>query len=332
MNAFIEDIAVHLPAATLDNEQLGTLFPDWSAGKIEQKTGIRSRHIAAEGETALDLGLAAAGALLKNKDRNSVDALLFCTQSPDYFLPTGACILQDKLGLRTDIAALDYNLGCSGYVYGLALARGLIASGAATRVLLVTAETYSKHIHEKDRGNRTIFGDGAAATLVGARPEPGIGAFCFGTDGRGAANLIVPNGGMRNKHDASAVLREYTPGSFTTDNNLFMNGPEIFNFTIGIVEGMVANSLEKNGCTVDDIDRFVFHQANRYMLDYLRKKLALPEEKFHIGMQETGNTVSATIPIALADCRANGMIKPGNRVLLAGFGVGYSWAGTVITF
>lgn len=327
--AFIEKTATYLPENVLTNEELVASFPDWSANKISKKIGVFSRHIVSGNETALDLAEKAAEKVLQDYDKSTIDFLLFCTQSPEYFLPSGACILQHRLGLSTACGALDYNLGCSGYVYGLSLANGLIASGAAKKVLLLTAETYSKHINKLDRANRSIFGDGAGATII-SEGEDNFGKFVFGTDGSGANNLIVPNGGFRNPPDANAGLREYQPGSFTSDNDLFMNGPEIFNFTIEAVPAMFESLLRKNDCTIDDIDLVVFHQANKFMLEHLRLKIDIPADKFFIDLSDTGNTVSASIPLALEKALAQGLVKSGSKILFAGFGVGYSWAGTII--
>lgn len=330
MGIQIKAIEYFLPEKVLTNAEMEQLFPDWSAQKIEEKTGIRERHISHENETALDLAVSACQKLFTSYDKEKVDFILFCTQSPDYYLPTTACILQDKLGLRRNIGALDFNLGCSGYIYGLALAKGLISSGIASSILLITSETYSKLIHPKDKGNRSIFGDGAAATIVEKGIENKIHEFVLGTDGSGYQNLIVCNGAIRNKYNALAVEMEDEGGSIRTDNNLFMNGPEIFNFTIGNVPALVNETLSKNHTTLEAVDYVIFHQANKYMLSYLRKKIKIAEEKFYINLEHTGNTVSATIPIALKDCIDKGIIKTGNKVLLVGFGVGYSWGATVI--
>ena len=201
LRAAVKAVASYLPPGLLTNEHLAGEFGDWDAAKILEKTGIARRHVAAEDECASDLGVEAARRLFASGacTASDVDFLLFCTQSPDYFLPTTSCLMQERLGLRTDCGALDFNQGCSGYVYGLALAKGLVESGAARNVLLVTAETYSKFINPHDRGVRTIFGDGAAATLVAGveSDEELLGPFVFGTDGRGACNLIVPSGGAR---------------------------------------------------------------------------------------------------------------------------------------
>ena len=330
MNTKIQAIEYYLPQKILDNNQLEEEFPGWSASKIETKIGIKQRHLAAEDETALDIAVKAAQKVLEHVDKHRIDFVLLCTQSPDYFLPTSACIVQDRLGLRTDIGAFDFNLGCSGYIYGLGIAKALIQSRMATHVLCMTSETYSKHLHPKDRSNRTIFGDGAAATLVTASEQEKIFDFVLGTDGSGYQNLIVPNGGFRHKYSENAVEKEEPEGSFRTDNHLYMNGPEIFNFTIEKVPLVVEMTLQKNKMALEDIDYVIFHQANKYMLNHLRKITKIPKEKFYVNLEHTGNTVSATIPIALKDCLDQGVVKKTDKVLLVGFGVGYSWGATII--
>lgn len=330
MGAKITNIEYYLPEKIITNDQLAEQFPDWSSEKIEKKVGIRERHIVREDETALDLALIAGKKILKNYDKNKIDFLLFCTQSPEYYLPSGACILQDRLRLKTDIGAFDYNLGCSGFIYGLALAKSLITSKVASSILLITSETYTKHIHPKDKGNRTIFGDAAAATIIEKSEEEQIGEFVLGTDGSGYKNLIVPNGGLKHQYNPNAKEINDGSGSIRTDNNLYMNGPEIFNFTIKAVPKVVSETLAKNNVALDDLDYVIFHQANKYMNEYLRKKINIPKEKFYLNLLHTGNTVSATIPIALKDALDNKLIKKGDKVLLVGFGVGYSWGGTII--
>jgi 3-oxoacyl-[acyl-carrier-protein] synthase-3 len=326
----ITSIEYYLPENILDNSQLAREFPEWDADKIFEKIGIAQRHIAKEDETALDMAVKASEKVFSNFDRTSIDFVLLCTQSPDYFLPTSACILQNRLGLRINIGALDYNLGCSGFVYGLAVARGLISAGIATNILLVMSETYSKFIHPNDKSNRSIFGDGAAAVIISESDKKGILGFELGTDGSGMNNLIVPNGGLRNRFnpDEKDFIDE---NEYLRNNNcLYMNGPEIFDFTIEQVPGLVTRVLGKNNLTIETVDYVIFHQANKYMLDYLRKKIKIPVEKFYQNMEKTGNTVSATIPIALKDSIDNGVVKSGDKILLAGFGVGYSWGAVVV--
>jgi len=322
MSVRIKQIEYYLPEQIISNADLAKEFPEWDAGKIEEKVGIRSRHVASKDETALDLAYMAGEKLLSQIDRSTVDFLLLCTQSPDYYLPTSACILQDKLKLRKNLGAFDFNLGCSGFVYGLGIAKGLINSNIAKRVLLITSETYSKHIHQSDKGNRSIFGDGAAATLIEKSEEEGVHEFVLGTDGSGMNNLIVKRGGMRYNQ---------TDNYNNPENCLNMNGPEIFNFTLDVIPDLVKKTLEVNGLKTEEIDYFIFHQANKFMLDYLRKKLKIDPAIFYSNLLTTGNTVSSTIPIAIKDCLDNNLIKINDKIMIAGFGVGYSWGATIIT-
>lgn len=326
MPAFIKAISYYLPEKIITNQDLVGEFPEWSVEKIAVKVGVSERHISAENETAADMGVKAVEALFKEHDieRREIDFLLFCTQSPDYFLPTSACVMQERLGLRTNIGALDFNLGCSGYIYGLSLAKGLVYTGIASNVLLVTAETYNKHIHPQDKGNRTIFGDGAAATLIAKDGFAKIGEFSLGTDGRGAENLVVKQGGMRYRKLFNDLGKDER-GNITSSDHLFMDGGEIFNFTADAVPILVENVLKKNRLEQDEIDLFIFHQANKYMMNYLRKLIEIDKEKFYIYLEKVGNTVSSTIPIALYEARKENLLK--GNVLLAGFGVGYSWGG-----
>jgi 3-oxoacyl-[acyl-carrier-protein] synthase-3 len=325
---FIKNISYYLPKFSLTNEKISQQFPEWNVDKISSKTGIKTRNISAPDEFSSDMAIKAAEKLFveHNIDRNTIDFLLLCTQSPDYFLPTTACVLQDKLKLKTSCGALDFNLGCSGYVYGLSLAKGLIAGNMAKNVLLITSETYSKFIHPKDKSNKTIFGDAAAATLISS--EKGmfeIGDFIFGTDGSGAENLIVKNGGLRNPiQENGDSVDEF--GNVKNDNNLFMNGSAIFNFTSESVPNLTDTILKKIKKDITEIDLFVFHQANKYMLNHLRKKIGIPEDKFYLAMENCGNTVSSTIPIALYEAINDKRIQNCKNILLAGFGVGYSWA------
>ena len=319
MHAAIKAIEYYLPEQVDTNEDLD---PE-EAARLEEHTGIRRRHVAADNECASDLAAAAANNLFASGAcrPGDIDFILLCTQSPDYFLPTTACLLQQRLGIPTGAGALDINLGHSGFTYGLSLTKALIESGQARRMLLITAETYSKYLCPDDRSTRTIFGDGAAATLVEAvengGPSSGIGPFCFGTDGRGAPNLIVPGGGLRAR---------------CAPMQLSMNGAEMFRVTIQMVPRLVGQVLSNAGKEMRDIDLFVFHQPNRYMLEHLRRKLDIPEEKFCTYLENFGNTVSSTIPIALKCAWQEGRLRSGMQLLLAGWGVGYSWAGGLVTW
>lgn len=333
--AAIKAIRSYLPAGTLTNEQLAADFNEADAGSMLAKTGVAVRHIAAPDECASDLGVAAARHLFESGacSPDEIDFLLLCTQTPDYFLPTTACTMQTRLGLRTDCGAIDVNQGCSGFVYSLALAKGLIETKVARNVLLVTADTYTKLINPRDRTNRTIFGDGAAATLVSAVESETelIGPFVFGTDGRGEKELIVPAGGMRRPIDDEACLEtEDGNGNFRAACNFQMNGGAVFNFTLSTIPPVMSQLLQKSGRNLDEVDYFIPHQASKFMLDRLRGKLKIPAEKFCIDLESSGNTVSSTIPIALERAINNGQVKSGDRLVLLGFGVGYSWGATMI--
>ena len=330
MGATIDRIEYIFPDKKITNQHLQNEFKDYDFLKFEKKVGIQSRYVVAENETALDLAVKACEKIFDGKtDKSEIDFILFCTQSPEYFLPTSACILQDKLSLRKNIGALDFNLGCSGFTYGLSLAKGLISSNQAKKILLVTAETYSKFIHKEDRPNRSIFGDAAAATLISFSDDDNIGDFLFGTDGEGYDKLIVKNGASRNKFDANCAIKEYGSGNKYSDNHLYMNGPEVFNFTAGVIPEFTEELLKKNSLNVDHIDQYIFHQANAFMLNFMRKRIKIVKEKFYINLKNGGNTVSCTIPIALKDYSQK--ITYSEKILLAGFGVGLSWSGGVIT-
>jgi len=323
-HAAIGPIAVHLPARVETNDQLQAEFPDWDLPLIAEKTGIYSRHIAAADETASDLGVAACERLFEDHgiDRSSIDFLLLCTQTPDYPLPTTACLMQDRLRLPQSCGALDFNLGCSGFVYGLALADGLIQSRAARRVLLVTAETYSKYIDPADRSLRTIFGDGAAATLIDAVAEPSLWGFQFGTDGSGADTLLVQDGGAR---QAAAAIKPRHRKRWAS--RLYMDGPSLINFTIDAVPRLVDKILVANRLGLHDVELLLLHQATRKMLEQLQVRLGVDSQRLPIELAATGNTVSATLPLLIMQQRANGRIARDQTNLLVGFGVGWSWAG-----
>lgn len=333
MKAYIKNISYYLPDKILTNEELVKEFPGWSIDKISSKVGINQRHISAPDETAGDMAVKATKLLFSEHSVNpgEIDFILLCTESPDYFLPTTACLIQNKLGISTAAGAIDFNMGCSGYVYGLSLAKGLIYANVAKNVLLLTSETYTKYIHPQDKGNRSIFGDGASATIISIDGYVEIGDFVLGTDGRGADDLIVRTGCSR--HPEKAHMTSIDDGGYlVSPDNLYMNGSNIFNFTIEAVPDLVSQTLSKNGLEFSEITHFVFHQANKFMLDTLRKVCSISNEKFYIEMEDVGNTVSSTIPIALARLKSRNIIRQKSNMLIAGFGVGYSWGGCVLRY
>ena len=332
MKAFIKALSYYLPDKAVTNEELVKEFPEWDVDKVYAKVGVRERHIAAEEETAGDLAEKAAKRLFEeyNIDSSSIDFMILCTQSADYLLPSTACILQDRLRIPTSVGALDIDLGCSGCIYGMALAKGLISAGIAVNVLLLTAETYTKYLHPDDKSNRTIFGDGAAACLISKdQGIAEIGDFVLGTDGSGADNLIVKSFGARQR-SASGLETIDDDGHTNREDYLYMNGSAIFNFTLEKVPPMMKGLLAKAG--LQDADYYVFHQANKFMLSTLRKVCGIPKDKFYIDLESTGNTVSSTILIGLKVCLKAGRITPGMKVMACGFGVGLSYGATILQF
>lgn len=322
--ACLGPIAVHFPERLETNADLAAGHPNWDMEIIGQKTGIHQRYIAAPQECSSDLGFAAAVKLFETNaiDPQSVDFLLFCTQTPDYALPTTACLLQQRLGLRTGAGALDFNLGCSGFVYGLAMADGLIRAGMARRVLLITAETYTKMIHPDDRSLRTIFSDAGCATLVDAADVPSLWAFRFGTDGSGANTLIAHCGGFRPKETSIPPK-----GRRRWQSDLYMDGTALIDFTLTAIPGLVDEICEEGGLPLTAVDWLLFHQATRKMLQELQLRLKVDPARIPIRLEEVGNTVSCTLPILIDQMRRDGTLGTDQTSMLVGFGVGWSWAG-----
>ena len=331
---FISAISAHLPERVESNDYLAAESPSWQMDKVAGKTGIFSRRIAGTDETSVDLACIAAEKLFAKRPslRKSIDFLIFCTQTPDYILPTSACIIQNRIGLSTSTGSIDINLGCSGYVYCLGLAKALIESGQYNNILIITADTYTKLIHPLDRSVRTLFGDGAAATVVSSGGDTAsLHKPDLGSDGSGAPNLIVPLGGARQR-TGDTTERVDESGNHRTDANLFMNGQEILMFTLKRVPSSVSTALEIAGWERGEIDLLVLHQASKLVLDTLAQRVGVPPERSWNGMAEIGNTVSSTIPIALRQALDAGALKPGMKVMLSGFGVGYSWGSMAIVW
>ena len=324
--AAIGQIGVHFPSRVETNDDLQRECPEWDLQAIAEKTGIYQRYIAAPDECSSDLAVAAAERLFAEWgiDRASIDYLLLCTQTPDYPLPTTACLVQQRLGLRTSIGALDFNLGCSGFVYGLSLADGLIRSGVSRRCLLLTAETYTKFIHPTDRSLRTIFSDAAAATLIEAVDEPSMTAFEFGTDGSGANTLLVTAGGHRK---GEKMLKPRSRKRWPSD--LYMDGHSLMAFTVDAIPVVVQNILRRANLREDQIDLYLLHQATYKMLHELRNALHVDDNRLPIYLGDVGNTVSSTLPILIDKLRREKTLSPEMTNLMIGFGVGWSWAGCI---
>jgi 3-oxoacyl-[acyl-carrier-protein] synthase-3 len=335
VNAYLNNISFYLPENTLSNADIERDHPEWSIEKIAAKTGISNRHIAKQDEFSSDMAVSAATIFFNETDvdKEDIDYLILCTQSPDYFLPTTACILQDRLGLNKSIGSIDVNQGCSGFIYSIGLAKGLIVSGQAKKVLVITSETYSKFINKNDKSNKTLFGDAAAVSLVSNECsgfKAKIEDFVYGTDGSGYESLIVKNGGSRFKLESGEDIID--EGNFQKNNdNLYMDGRAVFQFTNLVVPELVKSSLIKNSLSIDAIDKFVFHQANKFMLDKIRAKLKIPQEKFIFNSENIGNTVSSTIPISLRNLFDVEEFESGQKLMIAGFGVGLSYGATVLT-
>lgn len=342
--AQITGVAAYLPEGRLDNATLVKSFPKWTEEKLRRKLGIVERPVAGKDETAADLGYAAARRLFDAglAKPEEIDFLVLCTQSPDYILPTSACLLQHRLGLRQECGAFDVNLGCSGYVYCLGVCKGLIESGLAKKILLITAETYTKYVNDRDSVSRPIFSDGAAATLLEAceapsadvlAGEPGVGPFEFGSDGSGANMLIVEAGAARTPSTPeTAVEHVDVGGNYRSKDQLYMNGPGVFTFSINVVPPLVKRFEDMASERGAEIDAYLLHQANKFMLDRLRDLCDVDSAKYFNDVTTRGNTVSSTIPIAIIDAVRTGLVKPGSCALLVGFGVGLSWGAGLVRF
>ena len=313
-------IAYFLPEKNISNDMLESMFPEWPSEKIKAKTGICSRHVVSSGESSLTMAVEASKKLFQDfaVEPGDIDYIVFCTQSPEYALPPNSTLLQSRLGLKQSVGCVDISHGCSGYIYCLSVAKGLIASEQAENILVITSETYSRYLADEDRTTRTIFGDGATATLINKENANHLSGFVFSTDGTGKDYLFLPN---RNFVKQAAGEEPHC---------LFMDGPTIYTYTLKTVPPLFFGMLEKLERPLDEMDLAVFHQANSYMLESLRKKCAIPGDKFALFLESTGNTVSSSIPIALAMASEKRTFTPGKFIALVGFGVGLSSAACII--
>jgi 3-oxoacyl-[acyl-carrier-protein] synthase-3 len=325
MSISLNQISIYFPELILTNEKLSLDFPQTTAEQIFKTTGIKQRFVSAHDEIASDLAVKAAEKLFSeykiNKDE--IDFLIFCSEGFDYIAPASSCIIQHRLGLNKSIGCFDLPYGCSGYIYGIGIANGLLAANMAKKILFITADIPTKVIHQNDLELRSIFSDAATANLISQKND-NEQPFVFGTDGSGYKNLLVDNSGFRNPI--------YNKDQQLLNGQMKMNSLEIFLFATKAVPKLVIEVLEKYAYVIDDVDFFVFHQASYFMLEIIRKKIKVPKEKFFMNIENVGNSVSSSIPIALKEAEEKGILKRGMKVMLAGFGIGYSWGATIIEY
>jgi 3-oxoacyl-[acyl-carrier-protein] synthase-3 len=325
-------VAYHLPADVVTNQEIAQRF-NIKPERIFRATGVNERRKLSEGVISSDLGIQAAELLfIQGKaHREAIDFVIFCSHGFDYKGGVTAALIHKALGLKESCGVMDMPQGCTGYIYGLLLAKALVVSGEATNVLFIAADMPTTVIHPDDMYLVSLFGDAAAVTLIGKTEAERIGKFHLGTDGDGYFNLFVDGSHARNPTDMS-WLQFYGGVGGLPRGRMRMDGQEIFSFGLQRVPVMIDEILKRNDLQFDEIDLFVLHQANGFLLQRIMRKLGLGEDRFVIDLKDTGNTVCATIPIALERCREQGRLKPGMKVLVAGFGIGYCWGGTVIQF
>lgn len=325
MFATIRAISSYLPAQIEYNSELVDK-------RFIKKIGVQCRHICDKDEAAGDLAFKAAEKLFAeyNIDRHETDFILLCTQHPDHLGPHTSGHLQHRLGLKKSVGTMDIALGCSGYVYGLAVAKGLIETGLAKKILFITSSVYTKYINVKDKATRPLFGDGATATWIDGGDKESLQAFVFGSDGSRYDKLIIPVGGSRfMTRDNPEVFATDENGNYRSNYEIFMDGMAITYFTLREVPPLVDAVLNAAKLTRADLDYCIFHQANKFMMTYLRDKAGLNDVPFHNDIEATGNLVSGSVPLAIEQVvKAHGAEKL-KRVMLAGYGVGLSWAGCI---
>jgi 3-oxoacyl-[acyl-carrier-protein] synthase-3 len=329
----VRGVAAAVPDRIATSAEEAGVFGIEEMQKISSATGVQERRLVPEGICTSDLCVAAANTLLESTSvaKESIDALIFVTQTPDYVLPATGCSLHGRLGLPVGCAAFDINLGCSGYTYGLWMAAHLIAGRGATRVLLLAGETNSRVIYPLDRSARPLFGDAGTATILESNDDAGAIRFVFGTDGSGQNELYIPAGGFRMRHsDEACGVRVGDDGNPRRLVDLHMNGSAVFVFTLDRVVPLVREAIRDANWSVDAIDAAVFHQANEFMLKHIAKAVKLPWEKVPCSLRRFGNTSSASIPLTMTTELAREGRIPGGKLLLAGFGVGLSWCSATI--
>lgn len=328
----ISEIALHFPIETFSNDDFFALFPEEKESKTWPKLGIVNRHIIGEQEVSSDLGLKAAELLLERNPelKNEIDYILFKSPERDYYTPVTASVMQFKLGLKTDLGAMDVHQGCSSFVYLLSLADGLIAVGAATKVLVIVVSSLTNTIAAEDKANRFIFGDGGAAYIIEKSDDEKFHSYYFGNDGSKKDKIIIKDGGIRNplnENSYTPYLNDY--GEMQTPAYFYQDGAGVFRFTLDRIPKMIDFILEKSNYSKDDIDLYLLHQPNEFVVKTLTRIAKLPEDKVVIDVADYGNTVSLTIPILIHNLRRKNKIKPGMKILIAAFGTGLSWNGCI---
>ncbi|MFC2097388.1 ketoacyl-ACP synthase III [Bacteroidota bacterium] len=333
----IKFVEYHLPDRSISNDDISQLRPDWNIEKIEEKSGVLNRHICESNETAFDLAKIACDKLFERNDivANEIDGIIFCTQSPDYIMPSNAFLIHKHLKLSTKVFAFDFNLACSGYVYGLAIAHGLMKTNIGKRILLINADTYSKFIHPEDRSTSILFGDAAAASILEFCEDETskILDVILESSGQNFDAFFIPAGG--NRMPKSEITSKDTTdenGLTRSLENIHMNGFGVWKFISRTVPVQIKELLNRNSLLISDVDMFIFHQASKLTLDSLVKALKIPEKKTFFNIQNIGNTVSASIPITLKNAENKGLIIRGDTVVLSGFGVGLSWGSVLLKY
>lgn len=320
--ASISGVVSCVPKKQITNDYFVSLFGEAGVHDVVKMIGVETRHWVEKNTTTRDL-CATAGLHLLSQLKwspESIDALIFVSQTPDFRLPATACALQAELGLSTSTIAFDINLGCSAYPYALWLANTMIQSGSARRILLAVGDTVSKIVNPSDRSTALLFGD--AGTMTAIESKDGEEAFfVMGTDGLGAKNLIIPEGCFK-----TGVLKDDERLTGRDPSYLFMDGGEIFNFTLRSVPNLVSTTLEQSGISLLEHDAFLFHQANLFMLKHLIKKCKLPIDKVPININQFGNTSCASIPLLMTTMLSDKLKSQSMRLAMFGFGVGYSWS------
>lgn len=333
MGSKITYITSYLPEKVFSNKEFFELFPEMKENSYVHKIGVENRVIATN-QTASDLALEAGLKLLKEQNLNTsdIDFLIYSSTDFDYYMPATSCVLHHKLKLKKACGTIDITHGCSAYVYALAYAQGLIDLHGYKNILLLNANTLTKKLHPKDKASRFVFGDGAAATLIQYDDTNYIGKAVFGTDSDNFEKIIVRDGFERmplNENSYIDYADEY--GNITNNAHYYMDGSAVFLFTIRRVPEIISEVLAKNNLTIHQIDWFIFHQANQYIIDTIGVKMEIPKGKIFTNLKHIGNTVGASIPIAYAELCRNNQLKSNQKVLLVGFGVGLSLSANIIT-